>query len=97
MYSWWLNVRVQGRREAETKLHPLQQREADLAEELNRQKEKERLRKEYIEVPQFPLLLYKYLHFYLGNNRYKACEGQGKKYGQTQYLGAVNFSRSRWP
>jgi hypothetical protein len=41
---------AQGRREAETKLHPLQQREADLAEELNRQKEKERLRKEYIEV-----------------------------------------------
>ena len=39
----------QGRREAEIKLHPLQQREADLAEELNRQKEKERLRKEYIE------------------------------------------------
>uniref|UniRef100_A0A6T8JUY2 PDZ domain-containing protein n=2 Tax=Hemiselmis andersenii TaxID=464988 RepID=A0A6T8JUY2_HEMAN len=38
-----------GRREAETQLHPLQQREADLAEELNRQKEKERLRKEYIE------------------------------------------------
>lgn len=39
----------QARREAEIKLHPLQQREADLAEELNRQKEKERLRKEYIE------------------------------------------------
>eukprot|EP00287_Rhodomonas_sp_CCMP768_P012757 CAMPEP_0196724054 /NCGR_PEP_ID=MMETSP1091-20130531/6069_1 /TAXON_ID=302021 /ORGANISM="Rhodomonas sp., Strain CCMP768" /LENGTH=350 /DNA_ID=CAMNT_0042066139 /DNA_START=52 /DNA_END=1104 /DNA_ORIENTATION=+ len=39
----------QGRREAEAKLHPLQQREADLTEELNRQKEKERLRKEYIE------------------------------------------------
>jgi molybdopterin converting factor small subunit len=39
----------QARREAEVKLHPLQQREADLAEELNRQKEKERLRKEYIE------------------------------------------------
>mmetsp|Transcript_43732 Transcript_43732/g.64188 ORF Transcript_43732/g.64188 Transcript_43732/m.64188 type:complete len:358 (-) Transcript_43732:587-1660(-) len=39
----------QSRREAEIKLHPLQQREADLAEELNRQKEKERLRKEYIE------------------------------------------------
>ena len=40
----------QARREAEMKLHPLQQREADLTEELNRQKEKERLRKEYIEV-----------------------------------------------
>lgn len=39
----------QTRRESELKLHPLQQREADLAEELNRQKEKERLRKEYIE------------------------------------------------
>mmetsp|Transcript_4317 Transcript_4317/g.10779 ORF Transcript_4317/g.10779 Transcript_4317/m.10779 type:complete len:358 (-) Transcript_4317:288-1361(-) len=38
-----------GRRDAETKLHPMQQREADLSEELSRQKEKERLRKEYIE------------------------------------------------
>jgi hypothetical protein len=33
------------RREAEIKLHPLQQKEADLIEELSRQKEKERLRK----------------------------------------------------
>ena len=32
----------QSRREAEIKLHPLQQRENDLAEELSRQKEKER-------------------------------------------------------
>jgi len=39
----------QARREAEIKLHPLQQRESDLTEELARQKEKERLRKEYIE------------------------------------------------
>ncbi len=35
----------QVRREAEVKLHPLQQKEADLMEELSRQKEKERLRK----------------------------------------------------
>jgi hypothetical protein len=33
------------RREAEVKLHPLQQKEADLIGELSRQKEKERLRK----------------------------------------------------
>jgi len=43
------HTRTHTYREAEIKLHPLQQREADLAEELNRQKEKERLRKEYIE------------------------------------------------
>jgi hypothetical protein len=36
---------LQVRREAEVKLHPLQQKEADLMEELSRQKEKERLRK----------------------------------------------------
>ncbi|EKX53861.1 hypothetical protein GUITHDRAFT_100827 [Guillardia theta CCMP2712] len=39
----------QARRESEIQLHPLQQRETELAEEMNRQKEKERLRKEYIE------------------------------------------------
>jgi predicted RNase H-like nuclease (RuvC/YqgF family) len=37
------------RRDGEIQLHPLEQREADLSEELHRQKEKERLRKEYIE------------------------------------------------
>jgi hypothetical protein len=36
----------QTRRDGEIQLHPLEQREADLAEELHRQKEKERLRKE---------------------------------------------------
>ena len=40
---------VQARRDGEIQLHPLEQREAELAEELHRQKEKERLRKEYIE------------------------------------------------
>lgn len=40
---------VQSRRDGEIQLHPLEQREADLSEELHRQKEKERLRKEYIE------------------------------------------------
>lgn len=40
---------LQARRDGEVQLHPLEQREADLAEELHRQKEKERLRKEYIE------------------------------------------------
>ena len=39
----------QTRRDGEIQLHPLEQREADLSEELHRQKEKERLRKEYIE------------------------------------------------
>ena len=39
----------QSRRDGELQLHPLEQREADLADELQRQKEKERLRKEYIE------------------------------------------------
>jgi len=39
-------------------LHPLQQREADLAEELNRQKEKERLRKEYIEEVKKTICIY---------------------------------------
>jgi len=40
---------AQARRDGEVQLHPLEQREADLSEELHRQKEKERLRKEYIE------------------------------------------------
>ena len=44
-HSQTLRSELQVRREAEVKLHPLQQKEADLMEELSRQKEKERLRK----------------------------------------------------
>jgi hypothetical protein len=48
-FSKTLPCMRQIRRDGEIQLHPLEQREADLSEELHRQKEKERLRKEYIE------------------------------------------------